>query len=261
MDKTELYSLWERRVVEDDNDFIVAVAPSSRTAISGTGKTTLAITLARVFDHSDKGFDAERQASLDAGEVANKLIPNTPAGSSIIFDEAQGTLDDDGVDSRRGMASSVIDMARSAAQFRKKQHTLIIVAQSTEWLDGRMMDLIDRLVLIQEKNVEEGWGRAFSFDHYRNDLPGGVSGQRTPLIEEIFWEPLPSDDEDYQYLDLLKDEATKSNDETEDDSVDDSRQLAKAMKARSEGMSWADIGRQEWAAYSGEWYRQREKEL
>jgi len=259
--KSELYALWRRRVVEDDNDFIIAVAPSSQTAISGTGKTTLAIQLARLFDNSEEGFDAERQASLDAAEVANELIPNTPTGTSIIFDEAQGTLDGDGVDSRRGMSSSVIDMARSAAQYRKQQHTLIIVAQSTDWIDGRMMDLIDRLLLIQEKNVREGWARAVSFDHYRNDLPGGWSGERTPAIEDIYWEPLPEDDPDYLHLDKLKDEADGTADTDDQEQINDDRQVAKALKARADGDSWTDIAARDWAEYSREWYRKRAKEL
>jgi len=175
--ETNLHSTWERRVKKSDNDFIIGIAASSRTPISGTGKTTLAIRLARHFDDSADGFDASEKAALSSEAVSEDLIPELPQRSSIIFDEAQGTLSSDGVDSRRAMANAVVDMARSAAQFRKRQHTLLVVSQSSDWIDSRMMDLLDRLIIIQER------GRAVVYDHYRDDLPN--SGQsreyrRTP---------------------------------------------------------------------------------
>lgn len=222
--RSELYQLWKDRVVNDDNDLIVAIAASSRTPISGTGKTTLACTLAEEFDASKDGFDAEAKASLDSARVAEELYPNLPQRSCIVFDEAQGTLGSDGVDSRRAMANAVVKMSRSAAQYRKRQHTLLIVAQSTDWLDSRMMDLIDRLVLIQEKNPTDEYARAVTFDHYREDLPSNTSAKEyTPAIEDLYWEPLPMDNPNYAVLDELKEQA--NGQESEDENGDGKAEL------------------------------------
>jgi hypothetical protein len=248
-ERSDLYQLWQRRVVKSDNDLILAIAASSRSPISGTGKTTLAIKLARRFDATDGGFNGAEKASLSSEKVAETLIPDLNPKSSIIFDEAQGTLMSDGVDSRRGMADAVVYMARAAAQYRKRQHTLIIVAQSTDWIDSRMMDLLDRLVLIKER------GRATIYDHYRDDLPAANAAREyTPAVEELEWDALPEDDDDYQALDELKEQANSQ--ESEDDTVDRNQQLALAASAYyDEGMTWAEVSREPWAEYSREWYR------
>jgi tRNA A37 N6-isopentenylltransferase MiaA len=254
-EESDLYQLWERRVKKSDNDLIIAIAASSRSPISGTGKTTLAIRLAREFDATGGGFDGEEKASLDSEVVAEELIPELEPKSSIIFDEAQGTLASDGVDSRRGMANAVVRMARAAAQYRKRQHTLIIVAQSTDWIDSRMMDLIDRLVLIQQR------GYAKVYDHYRDDLPSAsASNEYTPVKERIRWHSLSSDDGDYEALDNLKEQANDK--ETEEQAVDKSRQIAKAATAYHEqDLTWREIEQKSWAEFSREWYRTEVNEL
>jgi len=205
---SELYQLWRNRVLLDDNDLIIAVAASTRTEISGTGKSTLALTLARHFDNTDAGYSAEQKATLSATEVADRLYPGLPEQSAIIFDEAQGTVSNDGVDARRAMKTSVVKMARAAMQYRNRQQTLIIVAQTTDWLDTRMMDVIDRLVLIQQKDPEAEVGHAITFDHYRNDLPSNTSSSVfTPAVEDLYWEPLPGGDGDYEALNRMKEQA------------------------------------------------------
>jgi hypothetical protein len=259
---TDLHRTWRERVVNDDNDFIVGIAASSRTPISGTGKTTLAVKLAEHFDQTERGFVARNKAALDAGTVANDLIPELEAQSAVVFDEAQGTLGDDGVDSRRGMASSVIDMARSAAQFRKRQHTLLLVTQSTGWIDSRMMELLDRLILIQEKNADAGFARAIVFDQYKRDLPGGDQATRTPAIEEIHWGPCARDNRNYAELDRMKEEATEDGGDGDSGGPDKQRQLARAAKAYYEkGLPWRKIDKNhdalDWPKFSSEWYRTR----
>jgi len=247
---SNLHDLWRRRVVESDNDLVVCIAASSRSGISGTGKTTLAITLARRMDNSESGFDARKRAALSSEKVANDLIPNTETGGSIIFDEAQGTLVSDGVDSRRGMASAVVNMTRAAAQYRVKQHTLIVVAQTTDWIDGRMMDMLDRLILIHER------GRATTYRHYRDDLPrGGSKREYTPAVEECYWEPLPDDDPDYMAMEEMKARANKGE-QADDDGVNEDRQIAKAAVAKhQQGKTWREIEAEPWAEFSREWYR------
>jgi len=200
--KSELLAT-QRDRIREDNDMIVCISPSSKTEGSGTGKTTLGIRACRWFDMSETRWNAEKQASLDSTVVAEKLYPDLPAGSAILFDEAQGTLDSDGVDARRAMSDAVVRMARSAAQHRTKHHTLVMVTQSTQWLDSRMMDIIDRLVLIQERDFEREWARAVTFDYYYDDL-GGSKNEYTPSIEDVYWRPLSTDDPDYQHIEALK---------------------------------------------------------
>lgn len=248
---SDLHRQWERRVANSDNDFIIAVAASSSSPISGTGKTTLAVRLARHFDATEAGFDGSEKASLDSEAVAEELIPELEPKSAIIFDEAQGTLGSDGVDSRRGMKSEVVRMARSAAQYRKRQHTLIIVAQSTDWIDSRMMDLIDRLVLIKER------GRAKVYDHYRDDLPSARSTHEyTPVVEQIYWNALPADDEDYVALDRLKEQANDGDEEEEqeqDTGLSKQQQIELAQSLRDEGWTLREVAGHELIDYGYSW--------
>jgi hypothetical protein len=247
--QSDLYQLWERRVKKSDNDLIIAIAASSRSPISGTGKTTLAIRLARQFDDTSGGFDGAEKASLDSEVVAEELIPDLEPTSSIIFDEAQGTLASDGVDSRRGMANAVVRMARAAAQYRKRQHTLIIVAQSTDWIDSRMMDLIDRLVLIQER------GYAKIYGHYRDDLPSSSSANEyTPVKERLQWQPLPDSDPDYQALDSLKEQANdQRGEEQEDPGLTKQQQVELAQSLRDEGWTLREIADHRLIEYQYQW--------
>jgi hypothetical protein len=216
---TNLHATWEKRM-RSENDFIVAIAASSTTEISGTGKTTLAIQLARHFDDSPTPFDAAEQASLSSEEVAKEMLPDLTPRSSIVFDEAQGTAQSEGVDARKAMANEVIELSRAVAGYRYKQPTLIISTQSTRWLDSRLMDLIDRIILIQETNHDEGWARAIVFDHWFDDL-ASERKEYHPAKEDIYWRPLPGDDEDYQVLHKMKEESSQpdGDGEEEEDTV------------------------------------------
>jgi hypothetical protein len=122
------------------------------------------------------------------------------------------------------MANEVIKMSRSAATYRYKQPTLIIITQSTRWLDSRLMDLLDRIILVQETNHDEGWARGIVFDHWFEDL-ASERKEYHPALEDIYWRPLPSDDEDYQTLHRLKEEASQP-DPDEGEEEDDSRSIA-----------------------------------
>lgn len=255
-EETDLHKTWRERVHHDNNDFIVGIAASSQTPISGTGKTTLAVKLAEHFDQTARGFVARDKAALNAGSVANDLIPDLNARSAVVFDEAQGTLGDDGVDSRRGMASSVINMVRAAAQYRKRQHTLLLVTQSTGWIDSRMMELLDRLILIQEKNARKGFARAIVFDQYKRDLPGGNQATRTPAIEEIRWGPCAADNRNYAELDRMKEQATSENEsENEELSSEQKAILAEELYKYSD-LSQSEIADHDRIDMSQSWVSQ-----
>lgn len=257
-EELDLYSTWQDRM-KSGNDLIVAIAASSRTEMSGTGKTTLATQLCRKFDDTDDGFSAEEKATLSSDAVANELYPNVEERSAVLFDEAQGTASSDGLDNRRAMADEVMKMSRAAATHRWKQISLVIVSQSTRWIDSRMMDILDRLILIQEKNHDQGWARAVIFDHYFRDLPSNDKAERTPAIEDIYWHPLPDDDPDYQALHEMKAEAGKTNNnetaEEKEEKIPKPKQVEIAAYLHGEGESWIDIAAKPFMEYSREYYR------
>jgi len=259
-----LSSTWGDRL-SSGNDMIVALAASSKTEMSGTGKTTLGIQLCRKFDASPSPFDASEQATLSSEDVANELYPNLPERSAILFDEAQGTAQSDGIDNRRAMADAVVKMSRAAATYRYKQHPLIIIAQSTRWIDSRMMDIIDRLVLIQETDQDRGYGRAIVFDHYFDDLSDDKQ-EYTPAIEDIFWRPLPDDDPDYKALHEKKEAAGDPSSNNSDNgrekiSKTEEQQIQDAQLFHDEfGVAWRKVGDYPGMEKSGEWYRQKIKD-
>jgi len=259
----DLHETWEDRM-QSGNDLIVAIAASSRTEMSGTGKTTLATQLCRRFDDTASGFSAEEKATLSSDAVANSLYPGVEERSAILFDEAQGTASSDGVDTRRAMADEVLKMSRAAATYRWKQISMVIVSQSTRWIDSRMMDLLDRLILIQEKNHDEGWARGVIFDHYFRDLPGDKQ-ERTPAVEDIYWYPLPEDDPDYQTLHEMKAAAGNANNSGDggdsEEKIPQSKQLEIAEYLHDDGHSWMDIAAKPFMDFSREFYRKEVKGL
>jgi hypothetical protein len=203
-EKTELHGLWESRIATGNpDDLVTVIAPSSRTGVSGTGKTTFGVNLAQEWDISDRGFDAETKATLRSTDI-NKLYEDSASGSAVIWDEAQGTKEDSGMDARRAMKQEVIGAIRDIVLNRDENIALIIITQDTDWLDTRIMKLIDALLLVQRK------GRANHYQYYKQDLEFSNPKEYTPFVEAIEWEPLPEDDGDYQRLQEMKQEAKTS---------------------------------------------------
>lgn len=229
-----LHKLWRSRVKNSDNDLILCIAAASRSAGSGVGKSTLALQLAREFDASETPYSAEEKATLDANEFSQGLLNDreaVPDKSAIIYDEATGTLSSQGADKRRAMADSVMKISKALATLRYRQCTAIIVAQSTNWMDSRMRDVIDALILIQKP------GRAVVYQPFRNDLkPSNEYNDRKGIIR---WQPVPEDDRDYQTLEQMKRESTRKQVEEQEEnyelSDEQKRELAKKMKKNGFG--------------------------
>lgn len=205
----------QQEALEKDNDFIVLIAPSSKSSISGVGKTTLAICFCRDFDGTEDGWSAEEKSTLDARQFARELMNNPDKiddKSAALFDESQGTLSDSGADARRAMANSVLDVSRALATLRYRQITAVLVTQATGWIDDRIELLSDALVLIQDR------GHAVVYTHYFNDL--NPSKEYHERQVEIEWDALPEDDPDLQELHRLKEESTKEKMEQEDVTIE-----------------------------------------
>lgn len=244
----KLYQKYKRRVLDSDNDFIVVIAAASKSGVSGVGKTTLGVGLARYFDASTTGFSAEVKSTLDPGKFSKGLLTDeedVPNRSSIIFDEAQGTLSSSGADARRSMAQGVMDVTTALSTLRFRQNTAIIITQSTKWIDKRIDDLLDALVLIQDRDPNSGTVRAEVFETYYNDL--SMSSKRyTEHMDTLTWEALSKDDPDYQHLHQLKEDSALGRGEQleqdeEDQTLPKETQIQIAQEMRDRGMEASEI--------------------
>lgn len=217
-EESELYSRWRSRVVRGNpNDFIIAITPSSRTGVSGTGKTTFATWLAKQFDDSPSGFDAEKKATVDAAELAYEILPEVEDGSAVVFDESQGTPGSSGVDSRRAMKQTVIDVINSILANRDKRPTVIIVGQQLGMLDSRLYPVIDAWLKIQQEPDEPAGPMAIHHKITVDDYDLRSPKLMTPGIEEMSWPKLPETDSDYLHMEVLKQKAKKRRSESQDD--------------------------------------------
>lgn len=205
LEGSELFNDWERAVKRGTpNDFVMCVTASSKTPVSGTGKTTLQTTLAQQMDLSPGGFDATEKASLDAGEIAYERLPTIPTRSAVVWDEAQGAPGTIGLDARRAMKTEAIDAISAILANRDKQFTIIIGAQIFSMLDPRIYPIIDAWLLIRkEPDHPEGPLGTYHKVHVE-DYNLGNPQVKTPAIEDFTWSRVPHDDPDLQELERLK---------------------------------------------------------
>lgn len=254
-----LHDLYRRRVLDSDNDLVVVIAAASKSAISGVGKTTLAVSLARYLDNSPDGFDAESKTTLDPKTFAHTLLTDqesVPNQSAVVFDEAQGTLSSRGADARRSMADSVMDVTTAISTLRFRQVSCIIVSQSTKWIDKRIDDVLDALILIQDWDGEEA--RAEVFTTYYNDLETSPS-RYTEYLDTLTWPALSEDDPDYAFLHDLKETSAlnqTTEDEEEDKSLSKEHQITIAQDYRDKGMTIQEVTASPLIDYKKSWVAQ-----
>lgn len=219
MEGTALYKRWEHRVLKrPTNDFLIVVSPSSRTAVSGTGKTTVAVGLAKQFDHSSDGFDAERKATLSAGELGYDIIPDVEEQSAVILDEAQGTPGGgSGLNSRRAMKTETIETIGSILANRDKRLTVILVVQRYEQLDPTIYPMTDAWLLIRRGPSDPDGPVAAHHAVTVEDYDLQSPDVKTPRIELLSWPPLPKDDEDYKTMERKKQAAKTKGGGAEED--------------------------------------------
>lgn len=219
---TALFRRQRRRVDEPPaNDFVVAITPSSHTGVSGTGKTTLATTLAKSFDVSEDGFDAEEKATLDAGKLAYEVVPSVQPGSAVIFDEAQGAPGTDSVNSRRGMKSESLDAINGILANRDKRLTLILVGQQLAMLDKNLFPMIDAWLLIRKEPSDPTGPLVTHHKLYIEDYDLRSPDIKTPGVEDLRWGPLPADDPDYSVMERKKQRAKSRRSESDNENADD----------------------------------------
>lgn len=213
-----LYRDWHRAVAEGNpNDFVMCVTASSKTGVSGTGKTTLQTHLGEKTDLSSSGFVAEETASLDAGEIAYRLVPDVENRSAVVFDEAQGAPGTTGLDARRAMKQEVIDALSSILANRDKQLTIIIGAQQFSTLDPRVYPIIDAWLLIRRgPDHPEGPAGTYHKVHVE-DYNLSNPKVKTPGVENFTWPRVDHDNPNYQYLEELKQKAKRRSSGEDDE--------------------------------------------
>lgn len=220
LEETKLYQRWHGRVAEPPhNDYLIVVSPSSRTAVSGTGKTTLAVGLAKNLDRSSGGFDAETQATCSAGELGYEIIPEVEPQSAVILDEAQGTPGGgSGLNSRRAMKTETIETLGSILANRDKRLTLIVVVQRYEQLDPTIYPMTDSWLLIR-KGPSAADGPVASHHLVTvDDFDLSSPDLRTPRVESFAWPALPTDDPDYQTMERKKQAAKEKGGDDDENS-------------------------------------------
>lgn len=235
--RSELYRDWYRRVAAGKpNDFIVVISADPRyTGVSGTGKTTLGLDLAKNwFDQSDNGFDAEQKATLDPHQLAQEIYPQTDELSCLLYDEAQGTLSTTGLNSKRAMKEESLNAINTIATRRSDRKTLIVITQSLKSIVKDLYDFIDAWLLIFDETnyVATHYGvHPDVFNLERRET-------RTPGIEEIEWQYIPESDPDYSHLSKLKQQSTRpASDDSSDAKLPKEQQMELAQEYRNLGKS------------------------
>jgi hypothetical protein len=252
---SRLYTDWYYRVGSGDpNDYIIAITADPRfTGVSGTGKTTMAGGLAKwYFDFSPDGYDAEIQYTQSPGDILGKMYPETEAGATLIYDEAQGTPSDTGLNAKRSMKEDAIQAINTVATRRKDRKTLIVISQSLKALNKDLYDFIDAWLLITDDVHYRATHYAVQPDVF--DLESRKTN--TPGVEDLTWDPLPAGDPDYEVMERVKDEqSTGVGDDDDGGAWAKPVQTEFAQSLRDEGWTLRQIAEHPKITYSYEWVR------
>ena len=217
---SKLYHDWYQRVAcGDPNDYIIAISADPRsTGVSGTGKTTLGGGLAkRWFDHSEDGFDADIQYTLDPARLAYEMYNETGELSVLVGDEMQGTPATTGLNSKRSQKSEALDAINALAAGRSDRKTVILIVQDLKSLNKDALTFIDAWLLIRDDYDYVATHYGVAPDVF--DLKSRET--KTPGVEELTWDALDKDDPDYQVMEQKKEDAKQGKREYSDDDGED----------------------------------------
>jgi len=229
--ESQLYHEWYGRVaMGNPNDFVIAIsAHPGFTGVSGTGKTTLAGGLAKYYlDHSNGGYDAGDQFTVDAGTLAHDMYEDTTELACLVADEMQGTRANTNLNSKRAMKTENLQVYNTIAGNRKGRKTLILVFQTLDKAVKDMFDFVDAWLLIVD-DVQ------YRCNHYKV-LPEPFNFEsnktKTPRVETLTWESLPTDDPDYQIMEEKKDKANRGEREygPNSDSEEEDHRIPKSAR-------------------------------
>lgn len=155
----------------------------ARDAATGTGKTTLAVQLAKTLDQNDWTAD---MATLDPDTYAEKYTDeDTPKQSCLILDEAEQAADN-----RRSSSHGNVKLSHLWATMRYREIYSLTTLPSASMLDKRLKELADLYIVVVERGV------AVAYQTKVDDTEGENYLRR---MHRIRWQPL-DDDPEYQKL-------------------------------------------------------------
>jgi len=170
-------------------DMHVIITAASET---GVGKTTLAFTLALLWDMS--GWTVNK-ATLDPREY-EVLYDQVQPGSVLLLDEAERA-----VDARRGSSKDNVKLSQAFASKRYRQVFGMMTAPTKGWVDGRMgEDSADYWIQALETDEGKPKGEATVYrlknnEHYESSYTNKTETISWPVLD---WHP------EFQKLDQKK---------------------------------------------------------
>lgn len=186
-DSHPLQSLYRKRV-QQSRDLVVLITDSSNDR--GTGKTTLALKLARDMDRTDAGVTTEKVA-LDPRPMSTAYT-REPEGSAIVLDETEVGLD-------KYSASSGVNKAirELVSMGRVEQKYLILNAPADHLVDSDLKTLVDVWVSVDRRGYA---------DAYRMDWNPHEGHALTRKLGGVSWDAIDDDQlqEVYEHLTTQK---------------------------------------------------------
>lgn len=137
-----LYQFVEDRLDKNRDAKIIVTARNSET---GTGKTTLAILLAKMWDRN--GW-SEEKLFMDIEKYLAYYNLKAKAGDVLIFDDAQA-----GADSRRSTSKENVFISKYWTLNRTKNVVSILTLPTQRMLDNRLLELSDIRLNVIERGV------------------------------------------------------------------------------------------------------------
>lgn len=181
-DMNQLNNIWEsRRSQSRDLKMLI----TARDAQTGTGKTTLAVALAKSWDAV--GWDASK-ATLSPSEYVDRYT-ELESGEVLIGDEMEQMADP-----RRSMSQQNITLTQYWSTMRQWEVSTICTLPSAAMVDKRLRELMDVRINVIRRGV------AVAYEKKIDDHSGEVREKR---LHRIRWGAM-DDDDDYRELARMK---------------------------------------------------------
>lgn len=250
---TPLHHLAARRMKDERDLKIIITADDSET---GVGKTTLAgwLALNWTWMFAGEKWEAERFATLNPHEYF-RIVTDVPPGAVVMIDDAEE------LDARRSMQNMNVKFSWWWMIMRLKQVITILTLPSPAAIDSRIEELADVWVNVTSRGVAK-----------IHDIGVQSYGTRDVTTKKVHRLTFPdvSEHPELSRLQEMKaekmdkwDKEARDEIEDDDDSLGKTQQtfLAVAVKERHDA-PWTEVADlDERLEYSGEFYRQKSKEL
>jgi hypothetical protein len=248
---SQTYSEWyDRLACGDPNDMVFVITADPRyTGVTGTGKSTLGAGLAKwYFDISDRGWDPEIKYTMTSSEILT-MYADSEEGSCLVYDEAQGTPSDTGLNSKRSMKEDALSAINTVATGRKQRKCLIVIAQSLKSLNKDLFDYVDAWILIQDDTTY----KATRYNLHPDVFDLKSDEIKTPGVEELKWDPLPKNSDDYAVMERIKDEASDVSADDAGESWSKREMIIRSQALRDAGYSLRDVAEDPFVDYKYSW--------